>query len=255
MSNLDFFHTRKNLYLNDNGKFSVSINFKKDGKLYVFSFNFYDVAHLRELIEYTKNINMQVIKGSKICLNNSINIYEEENPCFNSTGLLECLILIFDKEFLIRILSELIDFTNYRNSKINLSKKPILIEERVKFKLTQHDTNPEILALVEFENKLETEIDMWVLKFYSKKNNTLDALQFFIDKISDVLINKISEYKMFIYDEMIFETYFIISRNNSKYFGFIDNENASNPQYIADVNTKNLHDFLFFYKKILGKNF
>jgi hypothetical protein len=111
-----------------------------------------------------------------------------------------------------------------------------------------------ISPIIMFFNNLETEINTWVFKFYSKKNNTLDAVQFFIDKISDVLINKISEYKMFVNDETIFETYFIISQNNSKFFGFIDNENVSNPQYIADVSTKNLHNFLFFYKKILEKN-
>lgn len=103
-----------------------------------------------------------------------------------------------------------------------------------------------------FENNEIIEINLWVLKFYSKADNYYGAVEYHISRLIDVLNSEHKEYKMIVNDQIIFETYFIIDRNKSKYYGFIDKEDVEYPEYIGEIKTENLLLFLQGYKKLLS---
>ncbi len=97
-------------------------------------------------------------------------------------------------------------------------------------------------------------IDVSTLAFYSKKKDRHSAIQYFIDEIQSFLLaNTLQSYKLIIEDgeKVVFSHFFLVEKNQSTYYGIIDNERAYEPQPVGVIDTQNL---LYFLELIKGNS-
>ncbi len=248
--NINNLNYRKNYILNDNGKIVLSMNFRVKESIFFIFLNFTKTENLKKIMHEVEILNLTDFDAFTFNTNEITNFHEEFNPKVESTGLIEFLTLVIGKITFLDILKELYDYINWVKLESRDLCIPVISNERVIFKFTQNMKSLENLAILEFENKSEVEIDIGILLNYSNQKNIFEALLFFISKISEVFEKRLNSYKVFIKDEVIFETYLLFQNNNCDYYGFIDKENITEPEYITSFRTESMLRFLIASKNL-----
>ena len=71
-----------------------------------------------------------------------------------------------------------------------------------------------------------------------------------LEKIESVLREDVSNFQMYIRDEIVFEAYFLIYRIESHYYGFVDQEHVQSPEFVGKIQTSKLLQLLKIYQKL-----
>jgi hypothetical protein len=101
------------------------------------------------------------------------------------------------------------------------------------------------------ENNYSANFNKWVIKFYSQEKTFQKAVKNYLIQVQNVLNNDVLTIKLIIEDIMIFETFFLVQKEESFFYGFMDNENAHLPQMCFSIKTKNLYKYIDIVLNIL----
>ena len=89
----------------------------------------------------------------------------------------------------------------------------------------------EVSLSFEFKHEIEVDLDTRVLAYHTNANieNEQEVLAYWISALEDINRKVKTGIKMYVSDEIIFETFFILDYGYSYYYGFIDKEDIDVP--------------------------
>lgn len=213
---------------NSNIKYKINIICKDcNESTLLYYLEFEEFLNIQKFL--TEIFNFKTLPKNNIKDHSNLIIYKKNPTVQDSTKSLNLIKEIGKKE-LLEIVNDCIRFAN---KYVFLFNFHINTSNEFSFNLNSKEE-----FYIEY-NKIE--INIYVLKYYSKKDSFIDSILFYIDRIK--LVEK-NDFIFYVNDAIIFECYFKIDKYKSKYYGFVDKENVSEPEFIFEVNNTDLLMFL-----------